>query len=140
MKGSAQARWEDMTVAETCRLYLDHCHSNDADSTYRIRSEALFDFCTGFPASFRTKEDRPPERRIHGGFGDRLISQLIPLHVDQWFAEHPQWKGCRRSKVKSLLRAFNYCVKAGVLLKNRRDHSQASSETSNGAAVPEHQR
>lgn len=115
---SAETRWQALTVAEVCRLYLDDSRTNDAASTYRIRADALFDFCTGFPASLRTKDERPPKRRIHEGFGELPVGQLIPLHVDQWLRAHPRWSGCRRAKIKSLLRAFNYCVGAGVLPKN----------------------
>lgn len=115
---SAESRSKTMTVAEVCRLYLDYSRDNDADSTYTIRADSLFDFCTGFPASLRTRDERPPGRRIHKGFGELRVSQLIPLHVDQWLAAHPRWSGCRRAKIKSLLRAFNYCVDAGVLPRN----------------------
>ena len=45
---SAETRWQTLTVAEVCRVYLDDSRTNDAASTYSIRADALFDFCTGF--------------------------------------------------------------------------------------------
>lgn len=119
---SAEAVEQDqVTVAEMCRLYLDQCKANQSASTYSMRAGTLFDFCTGLPAGMRGKQFKKASieaKRIHVGFGDKLVSQLLPLHVDQWLAAHPSWQGAKRSMVQAIKRALNYGVEAGLLTKN----------------------
>jgi integrase len=116
---------DQITVLELCQLYLDHCQASNSASTYRVRTDALFDFCTGLPASLRDKGNgkkatraETEENRIHNGFGKKLVSQLLPLDVDRWLACHSSWRGCQRTKIQALKRALNYGVEAGVISKN----------------------
>ena len=100
-------------IMECCRVYLDYVKRYDADSTYQLRANFLFDFCTGFPARFRDKAEQPaPHDRIHQGFGGKPVSTLIPLDVDKWLDSHPRWKGARRSGVQAVKRALNFCKSA----------------------------
>jgi hypothetical protein len=117
---------DQVTVLKVCELYLSYCQATGAAATYRSRADTLFDFCSGLPAAFRNKSGAGNQKtkkgidaaRIHPGYGNLLICDLMPLHVDQWFQAHPSWDGCRRTKVQALKRAINYCVGAGVLTRN----------------------
>jgi integrase len=117
---------DEVSVLELCQHYLSYCKATNSDNTYRIRSIALFDFCIGLPASMRDEDGTKPMPskkamdavRIHRGFGAMLVAELLPLHVDQWLAAHPTWKGSRRTMVNAVRRALNYGVKAGILSKN----------------------
>jgi integrase len=112
---------DDTTVIQVCQLYLDYCKANSAESTYEGRVGILFDFCTGLPAGLRNKDRSQKEReavRIHRGYGNLRVSELIPLHVDQWLAAHPTWNGSKRTKIQAVKRALNYCVAAGLPFQN----------------------
>jgi hypothetical protein len=62
------------------------------------------DFCRGLPPKFRPR-DGNPERlskaidRIHKGYGELAVSELLPLHLDEWLLAHPEWDGGRRSHI-----------------------------------------
>lgn len=107
------------TVETACKLYLDHAKANGADSTYRLRADSLFDFCSGLPAEARGKPklDRAKIKPIHAGYGKMLVRDLKPLHVDQWVAAH-KWAGGKRTKVQAIKRALSYGVEAGFLSRN----------------------
>lgn len=117
---------DQVLVQEVCELYLNDCKATGADATYRSRADALFDFCSGLPAAFRNKSGKGRQKskkeidaaRIHRGYGNLRVCDLLPLHVDQWLQAHPSWAGSRRTRVQALKRAMNYCVEAGVLTRN----------------------
>ena len=126
---------EGTTVQDVCNAYLDQAKAEGSGKTYGIRADALFDFCYGFPARFRDKSgdplgehalrkaDGPPKEptrkdRIHDGYGRMAVTDLLPLHVDQWLAKHKSWKGAKRTKVQALKRAMNYGVEAGLIALN----------------------
>ena len=105
-----------MTV---CQTYLDYCEANNRASTFYTRANFLFDFCTGFPARFRDKEDgrTPPKatekHRLHKGYGAKPLCELVPLDVEQWLNQHRTWgPGGRRIGIQALKRALNYYAKA----------------------------
>ena len=107
------------TIAEVSRLYLSHCKANNSPSTYRSRAWFLFNLVTGFPGRFRDKGNgtvmvKPAEKdRIHAGYGDLTISDFLPLHVENWLASNPGWKGdTKRMAVQSIKGALNYYAKA----------------------------
>ncbi|MFZ1933219.1 MAG: hypothetical protein WCB27_23835 [Thermoguttaceae bacterium] len=57
-----------LTVTQACMAYLDSIRA-DHPETYRMRADLLFDFCTGFPAKYRDKKEKPsPKSRIHPGY------------------------------------------------------------------------
>lgn len=109
------------TVADVCSAYLAKAESDESQTTYNMRADTLFDFCTGFPARFRVRKkgEEPPRKkvsdRIHKGYGDVLISDFLPLHVDQWLAAHKGWNGSRRTHIKAIKRAMNYGVECGLI-------------------------
>lgn len=109
-----------LSVAEACRLFLDYSLANDSPATYELRAAALFDFCTGYPASLRTKPvaERRNKCRVHDGYGNKAVGDLIHGDVDRWFLAHPNWDGSKRTKFKSIERALNYCKGAGYISRN----------------------
>jgi hypothetical protein len=82
------------TAADVCGAYLAKAEADESQTTYNMRADTLFDFITGYPARFRVKKkgDEPKAKtatdRIHKGYGQLLISEFLPLHVDQWLAAH----------------------------------------------------
>ena len=63
--------------------------------------------------------DKPkPSERIHPGFGSLAVSELNPLHIDQWIAAHSGWSGSRRSAIQAVKRAFNFAVSRGAISRN----------------------
>ncbi len=42
-----------VTLLDVCRAYLSHVQANNADATYALRADTLFDLCFGLPARFR---------------------------------------------------------------------------------------
>ena len=78
-----------ITVDEICRLYLQKAKADGA-KTHDDRADTLWDFCTGFSPSIRRlpeieqKAQMTPANRIHDGYGQLTVSQLLPLHIDQW--------------------------------------------------------
>jgi len=113
---------DDPTLIEVCQAYLDYSRSHDAAATYGNRAGTLFDFCFGLPAKFREKKDATKQEReaarIHKGFGALRVSQLKKVHIDQWIAHHPTWKGARRTKIQAVKRALNYCAESGLTAVN----------------------
>ena len=119
-----------MTLIEVCQHYLANTKANGAAKTYHDRADTLFDLCFGMPPEFRNKKtDNPPKftraqkeamaaKRIHPGFGKFPVSELLPLHIDQWLNAHPTWNGGRRSRIQAVKRALNYAVEAGLIKKN----------------------
>jgi integrase len=108
----------DSIVADVCGRYLEHARRMNADQTYRIRADLLFDFCSGFPPRFRERPDKATASdRIHPGYGNRLWNQLRKIDVEDWLAAHPRWKSTRVA-VQAVSRAFNYCLEQGVIRAN----------------------
>ncbi len=105
-----------ITVVEACQSYLDQCADNGAETTYQMRAGTLFDFggCQPDTATGKPSKNERGEVRIHDGYGKLLVSELLPLHVDQWLAEHPTWKGggeliFRRSNERSIILSIPSC-------------------------------
>ena len=110
---------DQTTAVIACETYLTHCKVNGRPSTYYTRANFLFDFCSGFPARFRDKENgkkplKPMEKdRIHTGYGTKPLGDLVPLDVEQWLDRHPSWgPGARRIGIQALKRCVNYYAKA----------------------------
>ena len=83
-------------VADVCGRYLEHARRMNADQTYRIRADILFDFCSGFPPRFRERPDKATAGdRIHPGYGNCRWNQLRKIDVEDWLAAHPRWKSTR---------------------------------------------
>jgi integrase len=97
-------------VADACQLYLAHVQRHGAVETYRLRADLLFDFCSGFPASFRDREEEATaEDRLHDGYGNKWVADLRPSDIQEWVDKHPNWKS-NRAAVQAIRRAINYCV------------------------------
>lgn len=111
-----------VTVREVCIAYLAKCRATDRPKTFTMRVEALYDFCTGFPPRFRESDPlgvkTPAKHRIHAGYGDLPVDQLIRLHIDEWVISHPNWKGGKRTQIQAVKRALNYAVEAGMIPTN----------------------
>ncbi|MAT70083.1 MAG: hypothetical protein CMJ58_11245 [Planctomycetaceae bacterium] len=119
-----------VTVLQVCQAYLANAKATGAQGTHECRADTLFDLCFGLPAGFRERGDREskpltPERkkematrRIHSGYGQMLVADFLPLHVDQWLNSHPTWQGGRRSRIQALKRAFNYAVESRLIDAN----------------------
>jgi len=109
------------TVEDVCNAYLSKAEADDSESTYNMRADTLFDFCTGFPARFRpkqkgeTKATPQPNDRVHKGYGNLPVSKLLPLNIDQWLAAHKGWKRGKRTRIQAIKRAMNYGVKCGLI-------------------------
>ena len=108
----------DTIVADICGRYLKHARRVNAEETYRLRADFLFDFCSGFPPRFRERPDKAaPKDRIHQGYGNYRWNQLRKIDVEDWLAAHPRWKSTRAA-VQAVSRAFNYCLEQGIISAN----------------------
>jgi hypothetical protein len=118
---SAVASESQVTVEDVCLAYLAKAKADDSKSTHLMRADTLWDFCSGFPAKFRQKEGKPaPAKpkvsdRIHKGYGNLPISQLLPVHVDRWLNSHKGWKTGKRTRIQAVKRAMSYGVKSGLI-------------------------
>lgn len=121
---AAQGTTDTRTVQECCDLYIASVKNA---STLLLRGGALFDFCTGLPASFWQRPETGPgsptkkeilEGRLHDGFGHLTVAELLPLHAQQWVAAHPDWHGGQRAMLNSLRRAMNYCKEMRAISVN----------------------
>ena len=101
---------DGVTVQEVCDAYLSKIR--DDATTYAMRRDILFDFCTGFAPSHRTSGAGD---RIHAGYADRAVASLRPLDVDQWIQAHKKWQGSKRTKIQAVQRALNYGVESGLI-------------------------
>ena len=108
------------TVQEICFALLDHDKKESSPSTYNARASYLFDFCSGFPAAYRNKKQRPPKARLHKGYGDKRASDIIKHDVEQWITVHEGWarQGSARMAIQTVRRAFRYAVDMGLLTEN----------------------
>ncbi len=115
---------DTVTILDVCMLYLVKAEHEDSAKTFKDRADTLYDFCTGLPARFRDKKNgkevpEPTESDyIHRGYGKMPISELKPLHIDQWLHAHATWKGGRRTRVQAVKRALNYAVESGLIPAN----------------------
>lgn len=113
-----------LSVLEVCTAYLAKVKADGATKTHTDRADTLFDFCFGLPPEFRQKEGKATVRKattgdkIHDGYGGLPVAELKPIHLDEWIAAHPTWRGGRRSRIQAIKRALNYGVEAGLLSKN----------------------
>jgi hypothetical protein len=115
---------DSVTVLDVCMLYLVKAQNEDSKKTFNDRADTLYDFCTGLPARFRDKKNGKPvpepskDDYIHRGYGKMPISELKPLHIDQWLHAHKTWKGGKRTRVQAVKRALNYAVESGLIPAN----------------------
>ncbi|MAT70866.1 MAG: hypothetical protein CMJ58_15230 [Planctomycetaceae bacterium] len=128
-QNSAESR-PPVTVLQVCQAYLANAKATGSERTHEARADTLFDLCFGLPPEFRDKgkgdaapltTDRKKQmaaKRIHPGYGQMLVTDFKPLHVDQWLNSHATWKGGRRSRIQALKRALNYCVEADLIAVN----------------------
>src|SRR3989304_8001481 len=110
-----------VAVREVCHAYLAKAKSDDSKSTFNMRADTLFDFCTGFPAKFRPKRigDKPLPRsagdRIPKGICELPVVTLLPLYVDQWLVAHKGAKRGKRNRIQAVKRAMNYGISCGLI-------------------------
>jgi hypothetical protein len=113
---------ESVTVEEVCLAYLEKVKADGAKSTYIVRQNTIFDFCCGLPSRFVPNGKPKPEPKrsdhIHKGYGKMPVDALRPIDIDHWIQCHPGWKGCRRTKIQAIKRAFNYGVEAKLIARN----------------------
>jgi hypothetical protein len=120
-----------VSVLEACQAYLENAKATGAEKTHFDRANTLFDFCFGLPPEFRSKDGTrirrlSPEkrremakRRIHKGYGQRLVSEIRRLDLDRWLNAHKTWTiGGRRSRIQAVKRALNYAVESGLTTGN----------------------
>ncbi len=110
----------DRTVREACLAYLDYAEKHAAPSTYNTRANFLYDFVTGYPAKYRHSHNgKPPAKeRIHCGYGDKAVEELIRLDIDNWLDAHPDWKGSQRTAVQAVKRVLNWSTEKGLTARN----------------------
>ena len=101
---------DGVTVQEVCDAYLDNI--SDSGTTYEMRRDILYDFCTGYAPGHRTSG---AGERIHAGYADRAVASLRPLDVDRWIQAHKGWKGSKRTKIQAIQRALNYGVESALI-------------------------
>jgi integrase len=107
---------ETVTVLEVCNAYLATVKNKE---TFNQRTDTLYDLCFGVPSRFKHNGKMPKASdRIHSGYGNRAVSELRPLDIDQWLLAHPSWKGGLRSKIQAIKRALNYGVESGLISRN----------------------
>ena len=105
--------------------YLKHSQAKDRLATFNKRGEFLFDFCFGLPCRFwdygvGRKVAKPSAHDyLHDGFGNKRVAEIIPMDVQNWLDKHPTWgKSTQRIAIQSVKRAFNYCLKMGLIPTN----------------------
>ena len=124
----------DAEVGEVCAQYLDYLRGQlPADfqpvgpgKTYTDRGQTLFDFCYGLPGTFfcngdkrrRAEKGDGERKRIHAGYGEKLCSELTPVHIDEWVAAHRWGAGGRRTRVQAVKRALNFGVERQLIARN----------------------
>ena len=97
-----------VTLFEVCHAYLDYTKDHGHKLTHSYRGRVLYDFLTGFPGRFWLNGDEPQASdRIHAGYGDKLVSNLTPADIQEWFDAHPTWH-CTATPLQAILRALNY--------------------------------
>jgi integrase len=114
------ASGDTMPVMEVMRSYLDHCQHSNRSRTYDVRSRLIFDFCTGFPAAFRNKKEKPKQKdRIHQGYGSMRVCDLEPRHVAEWCKAHEGW-GSHRMAKQAVKRALSWAAspEGGLISSN----------------------
>jgi len=110
-------------LVTVCNLYLD---SIKTAKTYDQRGRFLFDLTTGFASRFwpgsKTYKGKLPQAkdRLHDGYGDTLVKELIKGDVQRWLDKHPGWSdgGGQRGAVQALKRALNWAVEMGYIKTN----------------------
>lgn len=109
-----------ITTWELAQRYLAHAEENGADSTFKARTDILYDFCTGFGRKWRESKARPKEKdRIHDGYGEQPAERLTPAVASEWLDKHPGWgKGGRRMKLQALKRMLNFGVETLLIGRN----------------------
>jgi len=101
------------TVQDACIHYLK---SLTKGATKVLRHRLLRDFCDGGP---------PSGTKVHKGYGDLPIAELIPLHVNEWLDAHEGWNGTRRIAVQALRRALRYSLPLFGIKENPLDGIKA---------------
>jgi integrase len=119
---------EGVTLEQVCSYYLDRAERESRSSTVEKRADTLYDLCYGFPAKFRRKGKPTPADRIHAGYGQMLVADLRPFHLEQWIEAHKEdssrgLKGWisdtgRRTRLQAVKRALNRAAKGGLIPKD----------------------
>lgn len=125
----------DAQVGAVCAAYLDYLKIQAGNigtlpkgiaKTYVDRGQTLFDFCFGLPAEYfckgdivaRKRKPDPEKKRIHGGFGAKLCSELGPADIDAWLKDHKWTPGGWRTRVQAVKRAMNFGVERRLIAVN----------------------
>jgi len=112
-------------------VYLEYAKKHGAPKTHFDRADTLFDFCFGLPPEFRNKDGSGTKRltsrqqkaqlkakRVHPGYGKKIVTELTPLDIDNWIAAHDNWNGGQRTRIQAVKRALNYGVERHLIPHN----------------------
>ncbi|MGD9721512.1 MAG: tyrosine-type recombinase/integrase [Pirellulales bacterium] len=116
----------DLTVLEVVSAYLRQLEAEKGrNKTFHDRAKALFNFTHGLGLRFLALdgEEKPkprPSDYVHAGYKDRPVMSIKGIDVDQWVQANKRWKSdsTKRTMIKALKRAINYCVGAGLIPAN----------------------
>jgi integrase len=111
---------DGITVSKLSVAFLAHVRQTRREGTHDIRSDYLFDFGSGFPATLKESKEKPPaHRRIHTGYGEVVAAELTAGHVDDWLASHKGWtNGSQAMACESVIAMLNYGRSRGYLSAN----------------------
>ena len=112
--GKPQAEEQAYTVRDVTLRYLKDCknpvtEAYCAEQTYKMRYALLWDLCEG---------KTPGGKKIHQGYGDLPVNQVIGLRAQEWLDAHTGWNGTRRAAVHAIRRAILYCRMLGMVKEN----------------------
>jgi integrase len=97
------------TVRDICREYLKEAKERSSKETLTLRRRFLVDFCEGKTES---------GKRVHKGYGDVPVDELIGLHIKRWLEAH-NWNGSRRMAYQAVRRAFHYGKELGMVPESK---------------------
>jgi len=135
-RGKSTSVGDDPQVGAVCARYLAHLKRQAGEigkeprgvaSTFRNRGRTLFDFCYGLPGEFfcdgdlkkRAAKGDAEAKRIHDGYGSLPVSELRPVHIDEWIEFHSGWtSGGQRTHIQAVKRAFNFGVERRMISAN----------------------
>lgn len=115
---TSKAKEDSISVGIACQHYVEHVRRHGSPETYRLRHGYLFDFCTGYKASFKDcPEEAQAKDRTHAGYGKMAVADLTPHHVQAWLDAHPRWKATK-PPVQAVLRALSWCLEMKLIKTN----------------------
>jgi site-specific recombinase XerD len=85
-------------IATICDLFLDDSLKANTPSTFSLHQRFLQDFCSRY--------------------GQLMVSDLKPFHINRWLDAHPTWKACRWHAIGIVKRALNWAEEQGYISAN----------------------